>query len=344
MEVRPGRWFALAVIVALLVALMAGALAGYTSAYLLLRHQPTPPPLIEVTVTEEELSTIGVIQQVGPAVVTITSLGQAQAVLGSGVIIDERGYIVTNEHVVGDYRTFKVTLASGEERQATLIGTDYPFTDLALIKIEGSALPTAKLADSDNLVLGQKVIAIGSPLGELPNSVTAGIISGLHRRWEVDGIYYEDLIQTDAAINPGNSGGALANSLGEVIGINTMIIRTTGIGAPIQGIGFAIPSNTVRDIATQLIEEGKVSRPFLGIRHRDLEEGALVIAVVPDTPASRAGLEAEDIILKMGDYVIDDENPLLNVLMKFEPGETVILTISRGGEEMALELALVQRP
>lgn len=343
MEARPGKWFALAVIVALFLGLISGALAGGTTAYLLLRGQPTPLPAAEVTVTEEEFSVIAVIQMVSPAVVTILSQWQGGAVLGSGVIIDDRGYIVTNEHVVGDYSTFKVTLATGEEMQATLIGTDYPFTDLALIKVDGSGLPTAVLADSDNLAVGQRVIAIGSPL-EFTNSVTTGVISGLDRRWRVDGIYYEGLIQTDAAINPGNSGGALVNSLGEVIGINTMVVRHTAGGEVVQGISFAIPSNTVRDIATQLIQEGAVARPFLGIRHRDLEEGAIVISVSPDTPAARAGLEEADIILKMGQYSVDEEMPLLNALMKFEPGETIALTISRGGEERELQITLVQRP
>jgi S1-C subfamily serine protease len=244
---------------------------------------------------------------------------------------------------VGDYSTFTVVLANGEEREGTLIGTDYPFTDVAVIKIEGSDLPTAELANSDNLVVGQKVIAIGSALGEFPNTVTVGVISGLHRRWKADGIFYQDLIQTDAAINPGNSGGALVNSQGEVIGINTSVIRTTEQGEPVQGIGFAIPSNTVINIATQLIEQGRVSRPFLGIRHQDLKDGAYVVSVSAGTPAAEAGLKEGDIILKMGDYSIDEENPLLNVLMNFEPGDTVVLTISRQGTKIELELTLAQR-
>jgi len=343
MEARPGKWFVLVVVAALFLGVISGAIAGGTTAYLLLRGQPTPLPPVEVTVAEEELSIIAVVQKVSPAVVTIVSQWQGGAVLGSGVIIDDRGYIATNEHVVGDYSTFKVALASGEELQATLIGTDYPFTDLALIKVKGLALPTAVLADSDDLTVGQRVIAIGSPL-DFTSSVTTGVISGLDRRWKVDGICYEGLIQTDAAINPGNSGGALVNSLGEVIGINTLVVRHTAGGDVVQGISFAIPSNTVRDITTQLIEGGKVARPYLGIRHQDLEEGAIVISVSPGTPAARAGLEAADIILSMGEYAIDEEMPLLNALMRFEPGETVALTISRGGEERELWITLVQRP
>jgi len=334
-----------------ILALFVGAIGGFaggSAAYLLLDEEPEPTPTpIEITVTEEELSTIEVVQRVSPAVVTIISSGGAGLLqgkgVGSGVIIDDRGYIVTNEHVVGDYSTFTVVLANGEEREGTLIGTDYPFTDVAVIKIEGSDLPTAELANSDNLVVGQKVIAIGSALGEFPNTVTVGVISGLHRRWKADGIFYQDLIQTDAAINPGNSGGALVNSQGEVIGINTSVIRTTEQGEPVQGIGFAIPSNTVINIATQLIEQGRVSRPFLGIRHQDLKDGAYVVSVSAGTPAAEAGLKEGDIILKMGDYSIDEENPLLNVLMNFEPGDTVVLTISRQGTKIELELTLTQR-
>ena len=348
MEVRPGRWLILAVLLALFVGAI-GGFAGGSAAYLLLDREtePTPTP-IEITVTEEELSTIDVVQRVSPAVVTIISTGGEGLLpgkgVGSGVIIDDRGYIVTNEHVVGDYSSFKVVLANDEEREGTLIGTDYPFTDLAVIKIDGSDLATVELANSDNLVVGQKVIAIGSALGEFPNTVTVGVISGLHRRWKADGIIYQDLIQTDAAINPGNSGGALVNSQAQVIGINTSVIRATEQGEPVQGIGFAIPSNTVIDIVTQLIEQGKVSRPFIGIRHQDLEEGAYVVSVSPDTPAAEAGLIAGDMILKMGDYSVEEEDPLLNVLMNFAPGDTVALTISREGTEMELELNLVQRP
>ncbi|MFQ5918019.1 MAG: S1C family serine protease [Candidatus Binatia bacterium] len=344
MESSPSRWLIPAVILAFLVGAIGGAFSGGTAAYLLLKGRPLPPPPVEVTVTEEELSTINVVQRVSPAVVTVVSSGQLTTALGSGVIIDERGYIVTNEHVVADYNTLRVILANGQERTATLIGTDFPYTDLAVIKIEGSGLSTAPLADSDNLVAGQKVVAIGSPLGEYHNTVTVGVISGLHRRWKVDGIFYEDLIQTDAAINPGNSGGALANSLGQVIGINTLAIRTSESGKLVQGIGFAIPSNTVRDIATQLIEKGKVDRPFLGIRHQDLGEGSYILSVSPGTPAAEVGLEEGDIIAKMGKYSIDEENPLLNVLMKFEPHATVTLTIIRQGTEMEVEVTLAERP
>ena len=340
MESSSRRWLILAVILALFVGAIGGAFSGGTAAYLLLKGQLSP---IELTVTEEELSIINVVQRVSPAVVTIISTGQLKTALGSGVIIDERGYIVTNEHVVNNYSTFAVILANGEERVATLIGTDYPFTDLAVIKIEGSGLSTAQLADSDNLVVGQTVVAIGSPLGEFPNTVSTGVISGLHRRWKVDGIFYENLIQTDAAINPGNSGGALVSSQGEVIGINTFIIRTTESGELVQGIGFAIPSNRVRDIATQLIAEGRVSRPFMGIRHQDLREGAYILFVSAGTPAAEAGLEEGDIIVKMGDYSIDEENPFLNVLMKFQPNETVILTIIRQGAEMEVGVTLAER-
>jgi 2-alkenal reductase len=238
-----------------------------------------------------------------------------------------------------------------------LIGTDAPFTDLAVIKIEKEdTYDTAELGDSDYLQPGQWVLAIGSALGDYRNTVTRGIISGLHRTLRDGEVVMDDLIQTDAPINHGNSGGPLVNSVGQVVGINTAVIRASDSSLDVaEGIGFAIPSNTARAVGEQLIRNGKVLRPFLGISHRKITpslaaannlpvtNGAYVLSVSPNTPASRAGIREKDIIVKIGDDIVDTQRPLLNVLMKYRPQETVKLTLNRGGKETQVEVTLGER-
>jgi 2-alkenal reductase len=333
---------------------------------------PSPTPTLPVSppsviTLQEESATTEVVKKVGPAVVTVVNLRMPQGdlrgdltqprSLGSGVIIDLQGYVVTNNHVVEGNESLSVIMASGDKKEAELMGTDV-FSDLAVLHIEGDNFPAAELGDSGQLQPGERVIAIGSALGDFRNTVTAGVISGLERSIAVDESFaIEGLIQTDTAINHGNSGGPLVNLQGQVIGINTIIIRGDSYSGDVaEGLGFAIPSNTVRLVIEQLIAKGRVSRPFLGISHQEVtprlaayynlavNHGVLVLQVVPATPASQAGLEVGDVIVAIGGDLIDPDNPFLNVLMRHQVGETVTLSVNRFGPELALEVTLRERP
>jgi serine protease Do len=273
------------------------------------RNHSKPNPVI---VSADEEINMDVFKAVHPAVVNIaaTTLGMnfwleiiPKEGQGTGFIIDSRGYILTNNHVVAKAQKITVTMADGKKIPASLIGRD-PASDLAVIKISPRHVDiVATLGDSDKVRVGQKAIAIGNPFG-LSHTLTTGIISALNRGiMTEDGNQIDDLIQTDAAINPGNSGGPLLNSNGEVIGINTAIYSLSG---GYQGIGFAIPVNRVKDVASQLISTGKVARPWLGITGITLsaelsgaiglavERGVLVAEVVPGSPADQAGLRGGD--------------------------------------------------
>lgn len=316
----------------------------------------------------EERAVITAVDKLSPSVVTVVnslaggrgSFGRrrTETAAGSGVIVDPRGFILTNEHVVRGAQQLSVILASGETLPAQLVGTDQPFTDLAVIRIEGTNLAAADFGDSDALQLGQLVMAMGSALGDFRNSVTLGIVSGMHRTWQQpdNELRMEDLVQTDAAINHGNSGGPLANSLGQVVGINTSVIRSTGAGEVVEGIGFAIPSNTARWVARQLVEQGRVSRPFLGVLHQTVtpaeaalydlptDKGIFLLSVTPGGPAGLAGLQEGDIVTKIGDVFLDAEHPFLNTLMRFGPGARIPLTFYRGKRSLETEVTLTERP
>lgn len=228
-----------------------------------------------VSNTDVETTITKVAQQVGPAVVTVVGKAQIQMapfgltstaeVSGSGVFISEGGYILTNNHVVEDTTELWVVLADGTRQEATLVGADM-YADLAVLKVEGPAPAVATLGNSDALDPGETVIAIGSPLGDFKNSVTVGVVSATGRSIDTGlGYEIENLIQTDAAINQGNSGGPLVNLAGEVIGINSLVVRSSDSGSVAEGLGFAIPSNTVSAVAGQIIKTGRFSRPYLGI-------------------------------------------------------------------------------
>jgi len=329
---------------------------------------PTPPVSLPSAITlQEESATTEVVKKVGPAVVTVVNLKMPQwdfwgnltqpRSLGSGVVIDPQGYVVTNSHVVEGNESLSVIMASGDKKDAELMGTD-AFSDLAVLHIEGDNLPAAELGDSSQLQPGERVIAIGSALGDFRNTVTSGVISGLERSVAVDESFaIEGLIQTDTAINHGNSGGPLVNLQGQVIGINTLIIRGDSYSMDVaEGLGFAIPSNTVRLVVEQLIAQGRVSRPFLGISHQEVTprlaayynlavtQGVLVLQIAPATPASQLGLKVGDVIVAISGDPIDPENPFLNVLMRHQVGETVTLSVNRFGRELALEVTLGERP
>jgi len=321
-----------------------------------------PAAQLQVNSTDVETAITQAVEKVGPAVVTVvgvipgevTFFGRTadKQVSGSGVIISMEGYIVTNNHVVEDTREVSVILADGTQLPAKVINTD-PFADLAVLKAEGRMPAVASFGNSDALKPGETVIAIGSPLGEFKNTVTVGVVSATGRTLDTGrGYQMEDLIQTDAAINQGNSGGPLVNLNGEIIGINTLIVRGGYGTAVAEGLGFAIPANTVRLISQQIIEKGYFARPYLGIRWQaiypalarrynlDAEWGAYVSDVLPDTPADKAGLQHGDIIVRIGDQTIDEKHSFVNTLFTYQPGETVEIEVVRGGKRVTLSVTL----
>jgi serine protease Do len=268
--------------------------------------------------------------------------------LGSGVIVAEDGYILTNNHVIESADEIEVGLEDGRHLEGKLIGTD-PKTDIAVIKIDASGLPIAEMGDSDDLEVGEWVLAIGSPFSEnLSHTVTAGIVSGKGRS-NVGLTDYEDFIQTDAAINPGNSGGALVNVEGRVIGINTAIATRSG-GS--QGVGFAIPINMAREVMGALIRDGKVTRGWLGVQIQNLtdelaeakglkvSEGVLVGDVLDDGPAEKAGLKRGDVITHFEGRATKNTSQLRNMVARTQPGSRVELTVMRDGHERAVTLEL----
>ncbi len=283
--------------------------------------------------------------------------GQQQKVkeLGSGFIISPDGYILTNDHVAGNASEITVTLTNGEEYKAKLIGTDQS-TDICLLKIEGSDFPFVKLGDSDNNMIGEWVIAFGNPFGlftlnDKP-TVTVGVISSTGMNLEpLDNRFYLDMIQTDAAINGGNSGGPLANSVGEVIGMNTLIYTNGGTGN--IGLGFAIPVNKIKKIIKQLKEKGKVDRNFdVGLNIQDIDDGianyyklkntrgVIVSQVIANSPAARAGIQDGDIILQLDKYLINNQQTLIGAFQQFTNGETVTLKILRNNKEIIKQMKL----
>ena len=310
---------------------------------------------IEVTYTTTSNSFFGFGQ---PTTSTATATG-------SGIIISEDGYILTNNHVVdtnsnnsysyydiSDATSVKVTLNAGTYGNdatfdAKIVGKDSQ-TDLAVLKIEKTGLTAAEFADSDEAVVGEFVMAVGSPLG-LDATVTSGIISAVNREVESDGNTYV-CIQTDAAINSGNSGGALVNSDGKVIGINTLKLSGSGV----EGIGFAIPINSTLDIIDDLIEYSKVIRPYMGFTGMDLDEatakeydlvvGAYVRSVEDFSPAQKAGLQAGDVIVKVDGQSITTMDELNDIKNSHKVGDVLTLTINRNGEEKDLKVTLEETP
>ncbi|MCP4399449.1 MAG: trypsin-like serine protease [bacterium] len=273
--------------------------------------------------------------------------------LGSGVLIDKKGYIITNNHVIEDADEIRVTLSDGEEFQADIIGRDVK-TDIALIKIRDVRrdFPVATFGDSDPMRVGEWVIAVGNPYG-LSHTVTAGIISAKGR--VIDGPY-DDFIQTDASINPGNSGGPLINIQGQVIGINTAIFGNTPGNRFAQGIGFAIPVNIVRQVISDLRQYGKVKRGWVGIVIQQVTQelaesfnlpdtrGALVTSVIPEGPADTAGIFRGDVILKFNDIEIHHSIDLPRIAADNPPGTECTLRVNRDGEEIAIDITLGEFP
>jgi len=287
----------------------------------------------------------GVYKQVSPSVVQIeTSEG-----LGSGVVFDSAGDIVTNAHVVGSSKTFTVTTSSGARLTGKLVGVFAP-DDLAVIKVNGGGLKPARFANSDKLRIGDIAMAIGNPLG-LSSSFTEGIVSALNRSEpEGNGVVLPSAIQTSAPINPGNSGGALTDIGGAVIGIPTLAAADPQLGGAAAGIGFAIPSNVVVNIATQLVKTGKVTnsnRAYLGIEIADTPEatGVVVTKVLPATAAAKAGLVAGDRITSLSATKTPTSNELSTTLASLKPGQTVkVVVVHQGGAKATLSLTLGEFP
>ena len=270
---------------------------------------------------------------------------------GSGFIIDREGRVMTNNHVVKDAETIKVTLNDGRVFKAKVVGTD-PATDIAIIKIEGSNLPVLPLGDSEKIRIGDWAIAIGNPLGDLRGSVTVGIVSAQGRsNLNIFGgtPEYQDFIQTDASINFGNSGGPLCNIRGEVIGINTAI-NTSG-----QGIGFAVPINLARHVAEQLVANGKVKRAMMGVNLVNLtpdlaegfgltaQQGVVVQNVVRDSPAERAGIQRNDVIVDLNGAPVADSDKFRFRIADTPAGTKIRLGILRDGKKQTLEVTLADR-
>lgn len=279
--------------------------------------------------------------------------------LGSGVIIDAEGYVLTNEHVVADADKITVTLPDGREFKGEVKGTD-PRSDLAVIKINASNLPFAELGDSDEVRIGQWAVAIGNPYGYALHSpeptVTVGVISALHRSLPRTGRRdrdYNDLVQTDAAINPGNSGGPLVNLKGEIIGINVAIFSVTG---GYQGIGFAIPSATAKQIVGRLIEGKKVLYGWLGVTVQDLNKdlaehfnlkenkGVLVANVLKGSPAEKGGIKAGDVVESIDGMQVDSVRELLKIVGREEVGAKVKIGVLRDGKASVLQVEIGERP
>lgn len=309
---------------------------------------------IEIKTIEINTAVTQAVETVGQAVVTV--IGQADAFgsvsSGSGVIISEDGYVLTNNHVIEDARNLTIVLADGSELPADLVGSD-PFSDLAVLKADGAFPSVAQLGNSDTLKPGETVIAIGSPLGDFKNTVTVGVISATGRSLDSgSGYYMEDMIQTDAAINQGNSGGPLVNLAGQVVGLNTLILRGNGGGAVVEGLGFAVPSNTIQAVADSIIEKGYVARPYLGVRWQwidpglsyryglPVEYGVYVAEVLSGSPADMAGLQEGDIITRIGEVDLDDDHPFTNALYRYSPGETISLLVQRGNKQVDLQVVL----
>ena len=317
----------------------------------------------EVTVDRSEPITAAtlvandVYDRASKAVVEITAGGAAQRAQGSGFVFDRDGHVVTNQHVVAGASSISVIFWNGVELDAELVGTD-PSTDLAVLSVDAPAglLSPLSVADSSRVHVGDPVLALGSPFG-LEGTMTSGIVSALHRQMTAPNTFtIVDTIQTDAAINHGNSGGPLLDGRGRVIGVNAQIESESG-GS--DGVGFAIPSNTVRSIVRQLITTGEVRHAYLGVRLTAVEDGVAITEVVPDTPAEDAGLRAAtgtqvvggrevptggDVIVEFDGHGMTSPAALLSAVDAHRPGDSVSVVVLRDGDRRTLEIELGLRP
>ena len=352
-----GKVVATAAVVSLLVG-GAGGYAGYTLA------SNTSSPSVATTggstaisVPAEDLSQrandsiADIAQHMLPTVVSIDEQGSTESGTGSGFIIREDGYIVTNNHVVaGAANGGKLTVhfADGSSKDATIVGRNQSY-DLAVIKVDASGLPVASIGDSSKMQVGDTVVAVGSPLG-LSGTVTSGIISALNRPVTAGGqgeTSYINAMQTDAAINPGNSGGPLVNAAAQVIGVNSAIASLGSSDSSGQsgsiGLGFAIPSNTAKRIVEEIIATGKASTPVIGVNldvQSESTDGAVVGTVAADSPAGKAGIKSGDVIVAVNGEPVTDAVSLITQIRSFAPGDTVTLKVESGGSEKEVKVTL----
>ncbi len=364
---NPRRWGTAIVLGLLLVVLNIGLFAGWqlgrssatttasTTGTLQAGTNTAPVPALSGNNTEAVRE--AVIAKVQPTVVQVNVTTSSGNQLGSGVIIDRRGYIITNNHVINGATSINVVLNDGRKLSAQLVGADAT-DDLAVLKITPPAngLTVATLGDSSKLQVGQDVLAIGSPLG-FSQTVTNGIISALNRTASEgqNGATLPNAIQTDAPINPGNSGGALVDLQGNLIGIPTLGAIDPEFRTPANGVGFAIPSNRVKLIAEQIINTGKVThtgRAALGVSvisvnanlaaqdNLSVDHGALIASVVPNSAAAQAGLRVGDVIIQVGSQAVNDASSLGDALASKNPGDTVSVTIMRGSQQLTVNATL----
>jgi S1-C subfamily serine protease len=352
-----------------------GSILGGGGMYLALREfgaldappvSPAPAATAAIVVRPEYSTIVQAAQRVMPSVVLIETSGPLGQGIGSGVVYDTAGWILTNKHVASNTSRIDVNLSDGRRYTADVYGLD-TLTDLAILRIKGATgLTAAQMGDSTNLQVGQLAIAFGSPLGaDFPNSVTTGIVSALGRDITVGSdtgtaTNLHGLIQTDAAINPGNSGGPLVDASGKVIGV------TTAVAASAQGIGFAIPIDIAKPIMQQALAGEPLSRPFMGITyvpidrgvatryklpldhgawiHREDPNGRSIPAILTDGPADQAGIQTGDIVTAIEGYRIDSTHLLEDILVRYAPGRTVSVEIYRGGQYLTFRVTLGTRP
>lgn len=362
-------------LVAVLVSAVTGGAAGFVAGTAgLLALQPAasataapsggPAPTAAPVVNVGREAIPEVVRELLPGTVTVLNkVGTQPVSTGSGYVVDaQRGYIITNSHVVTNPRSggpgdsFDVVFSDERTVSARLVGRD-PQTDIAVLQVPAAGLVAVRLGNSDEVPVGAQVIAIGSALGALRNSVTNGIVSAKGRRSPSESrpdILLEDLIQTDAAISPGNSGGPLIwVATRQVIGMNTLVERAPGA----EGLGFAVSANTVKQISDELIKSGAVERGFVGIQYREINvqiaralnlpaqpRGVVLTGVVAAGPGAAAGLRVNDVVTRVNDQGIDPEHPLATILLRYRAGDRVRITLIRDGKEQVADVVLIRAP
>jgi len=369
---RKTKGFTSYLILALCAAIIGGMIGGYIFPTYLYGNVIPVPEKFQQTIEQNESTTINtsdninfaaaVVEKASDSVVGITTREtfrdyfgsqKVQEGIGSGVIVREDGYILTNSHVISDGNSdsIEVLFSDGTTSSAEVLWFE-SLLDLAIIKVERTNLKAAELGDSDSLVVGEPVVAIGNPLSlDLDRTVTSGIVSGLDRTLRLENSEIEPLIQTDASINPGNSGGPLLNAQGQIVGINTAKMVSA------EGLGFSIPINEAKPILNKIVSGEKIEEVYIGISGVDLdtyeerlgvnlnpEFGVVIVEILKDSPAYKAGLKAGDIIQKIDGYRIENMNNIIRKLYEYNKGDTVEIEIIRDSEEIDIELKFEEKP